>query len=145
MKPRRYVCEVLNELRIAVHRMGFLTVPISRRHHNALVEEVQTLVNRMEASLHDKDDLDSVRKEAKQAEDAAKNVCGTFQRRRDKLAGEIAQMEEDMGKMKSKMSSMRTEMRTAECGTCEGEGCDVCTLGFDFPSSSEVNFSNLFG
>jgi hypothetical protein len=54
-------------------------------------------------------------------------------------------MEEDMGKMKSKMSSMRTEMRTAECGTCEGEGCDVCTLGFDFPSSSEVNFSNLFG
>jgi len=135
--------------------MGFLTVPISRRHLNALVEEVQTLVNRMEASLHDKDDLDSVRKKAKQAEDAAKNVCETFQRRRDKLAGEIAQMEEtqmeetqmeeDMGKMKSKMSSMRTEMRTAECGTCEGEGCDVCTLGFDFPSSSEVNFSNLFG
>jgi len=145
MKPRRYVCEVLNELRISVHRMGFLTVPISRRHLNALVEEVQTLVNRMEASLHDKDDLDSVRKKAKQAEDAAKNVCETFQRRRDKLAGEIAQMEEDMGKMKSKMSSMRTEMRTAECGTCEGEGCDVCTLGFDFPSSSEVNFSNLFG
>jgi len=130
--------------------MGFLTVPISRRHLNALVEEVQTLVNRMEASLHDKDDLDGVRKKAKQAEDAAKNVCETFQRRRDKLAGEIAQMEEtqmeeDMGKMKSKMSSMRTEMRTAECGTCEGEGCDVCTLGFDFPSSSEVNFSNLFG
>jgi|TARA_B100001964_G_scaffold159003_1_gene174662 chromosome segregation ATPase len=125
--------------------MGFLTVPISRRHLNALVEEVQTLVNRMEASLHDKDDLDSVRKKAKQAEDAAKNVCETFQRRRDKLAGEIAQMEEGMGKMKSKMSSMRTEMRTAECGTCEGEGCDVCTLGFDFPSSSEVNFSNLFG
>ena len=130
--------------------MGFLTVPISRRHLNALVEEVQTLVNRMEASLHDKDDLDSVRKKAKQAEDAAKNVCETFQRRRDKLAGEIVQMEEtqmeeDMGKMKSKMSSMRTEMRTAECGTCEGEGCDVCTLGFDFPSSSEVNFSNLFG
>lgn len=125
-------------------------MPISRRHLNALVEEVQTLVNRMEASLHDKDDLDSVRKKAKQAEDAAKNVCETFQRRRDKLAGEIAQMEEtqmeeDMGKMKSKMSSMRTEMRTAECGTCEGEGCDVCTLGFDFPSSSEVNFSNLFG
>ena len=54
-------------------------------------------------------------------------------------------MEEDMGKMKAKMSSMRAEMRTAECGTCEGEGCDVCTLGFDFPSSSEVNFSNLFG
>ncbi len=135
----------MNELRIAVHRMGFLTVPISRRHLNALVEEVQTLVNRMEASLHDKDDLDSVRKKAKQAEDAAKNVCETFQRRRDKLAGEIAQMEEGMGKMKSKMSSMRTEMRTAECGTCEGEGCDVCTLGFDFPSSSEVNFSNLFG
>ena len=102
--------------------MGFLTVPISRRHLNALVEEVQTLVNRMEASLHDKDDLDSVRKKAKQAEDAAKNVCETFQRRRDKLAGEIAQMEEGMGKMKSKMSSMRTEMRTAECGTCEGEG-----------------------
>lgn len=125
--------------------MGFLTVPISRRHLNALVEAVQTLVNRMEASLHDKDDLDSVRKKAKQAEDAAKNVCETFQRRRDKLAGEIAQMEEGMGKMKSKMSSMRTEMRTAECGTCEGEGCDVCTLGFDFPSSSEVNFSNLFG
>jgi DNA repair ATPase RecN len=78
--------------------MGFLTVPISRRHLNALVEEVQTLVNRMEASLHDKDDLDSVRKKAKQAEDAAKNVCETFQRRRDKLAGEIPKRKRAWGR-----------------------------------------------
>ena len=88
----------MNELRISVHRMGFLTVPISRRHLNALVEEVQTLVNRMEASLHDKDDLDSVRKKAKQAEDAAKNVCETFQRRRDKLAGEIPKWKRAWGR-----------------------------------------------
>jgi hypothetical protein len=37
--------------------MGFLTLPISKRHISSLVEEAQTLANRMEAALYDKRDL----------------------------------------------------------------------------------------
>ena len=114
--------------------MGFLTMPISRRHLNALVEELQTLVNRMEASLHDRDDLDSVRKKAKQFEDSAKHA----QRRRDELREEITQMETTLVNMKAEMRTNRAEMRAAGCYKCEGDGCDFCKYGFD-------GFGDLFG
>jgi hypothetical protein len=48
--PHRYVCEVLDEIRTAV-KVGRIDMI------NGLVEEAQTLVNRMEAKLHDYSDL----------------------------------------------------------------------------------------
>jgi len=57
--PHRYVCEVLDEIRTAV-KVGRIDMIVG------LVEEAQTLVNRMEAKLHDYADvgynLDEARK-----------------------------------------------------------------------------------
>lgn len=48
--PHRYVCEVLDEIRTAVKTLRIDTVP-------GLVEEAQTLVNRMECKLRDYADM----------------------------------------------------------------------------------------
>jgi uncharacterized protein YlxW (UPF0749 family) len=54
--PNRYICDVLDEMRTCqkMHNYSYLL---------SLVEEVQTMANRMEASLHDKRDLRSLQKE----------------------------------------------------------------------------------
>jgi len=69
--PNRYVCSALKELRSLVKvydddykqslSEGLLFVmvdPSSLRHLKALTEEIQTHVNRMEASLQDRKDLE---------------------------------------------------------------------------------------
>jgi FKBP-type peptidyl-prolyl cis-trans isomerase (trigger factor) len=69
--PNRYVCSALEEMRKAmdiykddyklVVEQGFSTLiftTASYRHLQVLVEEIQTHVNRMEASLSDRNDLD---------------------------------------------------------------------------------------
>jgi FKBP-type peptidyl-prolyl cis-trans isomerase (trigger factor) len=69
--PNRYVCSALEEMRKAmdiykdeynsVSKQGSSTILFSvasYRHLSALVEEIQTHVNRMEASLSDRNDLD---------------------------------------------------------------------------------------
>ena len=46
----RYVCEVLEEMRTCTKTLNFALIP-------SLIEEVQTMVNRMEMALHDMKDL----------------------------------------------------------------------------------------
>ena len=46
----RYVCEVLEEMRTCTKTLNFSLIP-------SLIEEVQTMVNRMEMALHDMKDL----------------------------------------------------------------------------------------
>ena len=46
----RYVCEVLEEMRTCTKTLNFALMP-------SLIEEVQTMVNRMEMALHDMKDL----------------------------------------------------------------------------------------
>ena len=46
----RYVCEVLEEMRTCTKTLNFALIP-------SLIEEVQTIVNRMEMALHDMKDL----------------------------------------------------------------------------------------
>ena len=46
----RYVCNVLDEMRTCTETLNFALIP-------SLIEEVQTMVNRMEMALHDMKDL----------------------------------------------------------------------------------------
>ena len=56
MDPNRYACTVLEEARAALAKLNWVTMAFSKRHLATLLEELQTIVNRMEAGLEDKSD-----------------------------------------------------------------------------------------
>ncbi len=61
MDPNRYACTVLEEARAALARLNWVTMAFSKRHLATLLEELQTIVNRMEAGLEDKSDYSYAR------------------------------------------------------------------------------------
>ena len=61
MSPNRYACTVLHEARAALANLNWATMVFSKRHLTTLLEELQTIVNRMEAGLEDKSDYNSSR------------------------------------------------------------------------------------
>ena len=61
MEPSRYACTVLDEARAAVKHLSHLTLSQAKRHLSTLIEEMQTVFNRMESGLEDKDDYETVR------------------------------------------------------------------------------------
>ena len=67
-ETNRYVCTVLEEVRESLGRLNWFTLPVIKRHLQALVEEIQTMVNRMEAALYDKMDYEKVRELCKKTE-----------------------------------------------------------------------------
>ena len=52
----RYVCDVLEEMRTSVKTLNFAMIP-------SLIEEVQTMANRMEMALEDMKDLKTLKEE----------------------------------------------------------------------------------
>ncbi len=52
----RYVCDVLEEMRTSVKTLNFAMIP-------SLIEEVQTMANRMEMALSDMKDLKALKEE----------------------------------------------------------------------------------
>ena len=52
----RYVCDVLEEMRTSVKTLNFAMIP-------SLIEEVQTMANRMEMALEDMKDLKGLKDE----------------------------------------------------------------------------------
>jgi hypothetical protein len=56
--PNRYICSVLGEMRECCKTGNYSYLP-------GLIEEAQMLANRMEASLYDKDDYQSIQKKIK--------------------------------------------------------------------------------
>ena len=50
----RYICEVLDEMRTCTKTLNFAVIP-------SLIEEVQTMVNRMEMALSDMKDLETLK------------------------------------------------------------------------------------
>ena len=52
----RYVCDVLDEMRTSVKTLNFAMIP-------SLIEEVQTMANRMEMALSDMKDLKALKEE----------------------------------------------------------------------------------
>jgi cell shape-determining protein MreC len=72
----RYVCACLEEMRTCIKR--WTTEPsvhrVSHRHMKALIEEAQTLVNRMEAGLEDIHDFDKMLKEKRKLKKEIKEL-----------------------------------------------------------------------
>ena len=50
----RYICEVLDEMRTCTKTLNFAVIP-------SLIEEVQTMANRMEMALGDMKDLETLK------------------------------------------------------------------------------------
>jgi hypothetical protein len=56
--PNRTICQVLSEMREAHKTHNYSYLP-------GLIEELQTMANRMESALYDQNDLDYARREVK--------------------------------------------------------------------------------
>ena len=57
--PTRYLCDVLEEMRTCVKTLRFDVMP-------GLIEELQTLGNRMESALEEKKNLENMHEELKE-------------------------------------------------------------------------------
>lgn len=55
--PNRYVCSALEEMRDQLKLLNHFTIGRYKKVTALMIEEVQTLVNRMESALGDWDDL----------------------------------------------------------------------------------------
>ena len=76
--PNRYVCSVLTEMRDTIDKLNIFTVYRAKRFLPILVEEAQTMVNRMECTLEDKEDAD---------------VAGYYYREARKIKTELIELE----------------------------------------------------
>ena len=57
MGPNRYVCSVLEEMRELLKKLDKHSIGRYKSVQAMMIEEAQTMVNRMEASLYDKSDI----------------------------------------------------------------------------------------
>jgi hypothetical protein len=64
--PNRYVCSVLEEMRDQVKLLNHDNLDRYINNHKMMIEEVQTLVNRMESALQDWGDLEGLTKEKRE-------------------------------------------------------------------------------
>lgn len=79
--PNRYVCEVLEEMRKVLNVLSIFNIHRYKPSMAMLIEEAQTLVNRMEASMHDWSDTRRAHKELKKL----KNEIKDLESKRDSL------------------------------------------------------------
>ena len=63
----RYVCEVLEEMRTCTKTLNFAVIP-------SLIEEVQTMVNRMEMALSDMKDLERLKENIHEKKEELKEL-----------------------------------------------------------------------
>ena len=63
----RYVCDVLTEMRTCMETRNFAILP-------SLIEETQTMVNRMEMALADMKDLESLKKQIVEKKEELKKL-----------------------------------------------------------------------
>lgn len=61
--PNRYVCSALEEMRALTATLSEYSIERHIPIMYSLIEEVQVMVNRMEAGIQDKDDLEQLKKE----------------------------------------------------------------------------------
>ena len=93
MKPSRYACSVLEETRAAVKNLNHLTLPLAKRHLSTLIEEMQTVVNRMESGLEDKDCYGSVRDRLHEARAELKKARADLRKAKTELEAINADIE----------------------------------------------------
>ena len=68
----RYVCYVIDEIRDFLKYSNLFTYKYCNARIRALLEEVQSLANKMEASLSDKHDYERIRVKVKKAKEELK-------------------------------------------------------------------------
>ena len=93
MDPSRYACTVLDEARAAVKNLNHLTLLQAKRHLSTLIEEMQTVVSRMEAGLDDKNDYARVRADLKEGKAELKKVRADFRKAKKELKAINADIE----------------------------------------------------
>ena len=103
-RTNRYLCTVLNELRTTVDRLNWVTLPIGKRHISSLVEEVQTLANKMEAGLEDKKDFYKYTQDAGELGMTLKEYVEYLVERKEELSVEKASLEHDARCLESQIS-----------------------------------------
>ena len=73
----RYVCDVLEEMRTSVKTLNFAMIP-------SLIEEVQTMANRMEMALEDMKDLKSLKDEIHEKKEELKILKKKIEKKKKK-------------------------------------------------------------
>jgi len=73
----RYVCDVLEEMRTSVKTLNFAMIP-------SLIEEVQTMANRMEMALEDMKDLKTLKDEIHEKKEELKILKKKIEKKKKK-------------------------------------------------------------
>lgn len=102
-ETNRYVCTVLEEARKSLDRLNWFTLPVIKRHLQALVEEVQTMVNRMEAALYDKKDYEKVRE-----------LCKMTETKLEELTKEKKELAKDKRALKLQTKALKGKVQSLE-------------------------------
>ena len=92
--PNRVVCSVLSEMRKMLKTLNIFTLYRYKAMQATLIEEAQTLVNRMEAGLEDWSDIKYARKDLK-----------SIRKEIRELKDEKEALKEELGKKKEVKSS----------------------------------------
>lgn len=58
--PNRLMCSTLDEMRDSLKLLDELNIKTYRSHMSMLIEEVQSMANRMEAAISDKSDVEEM-------------------------------------------------------------------------------------
>ena len=89
MGPNRYYCSALDECRVALGKLSIFNLWYFKKIFAILLEELQTLGNRMEAALEDKHDMHRYHDEAKKVHVELK----ALRMEKEELEVEIAEMQ----------------------------------------------------
>ena len=119
MSTNRYLCTVLEELRKAAKRLGWVTLPISKRHISSLVEEVQTLANRMEAGLRDKNDFYRYTQDAGELGMSLKEYVNYLKERKEELIVEKAELRHLNRILEKQIENRKFKLARLKCDVCQ--------------------------
>jgi len=117
---KRYICSVLDEMRAANNNIA---PDVIRRHMGSLVEEVQTLANRMELGLSQTKDLKTINEEIKRGVKILNELNKEIKEKRNEVqtSGEtpVAESTEGQGKENEVGDNNDCQRR---CGRCNSDG-----------------------
>jgi predicted nuclease with TOPRIM domain len=119
MSTNRYLCTVLEELRKAAKRLGWVTLPTGKRHISSLVEEVQTLANRMEAGLKDKKDFYRYTQDAGELGMSLKEYVNYLKERKEELIVEKAELRHLNRILEKQIENRKFKLARLKCDVCQ--------------------------
>ena len=117
--PNRYACTVLEEARAALAKLNWVTMAFSKRHLATLLEELQTIVNRMEAGLEDKSDYSSTRDRLREA----RGELTDLKAEKAELQDEIKALKAVFNHLIGKIENPKGKIDAAAYGRTEDGSC----------------------